>query len=530
MGDRVAGRDEEKPGNASALRGFLLVDFTFKNACLAVLEEIYMVIVIGGGASGLGLAWDLLLRSIPVMVVEMGDIGSGTSGRFHGLLHSGGRYVVSDVQAARECWEENQILKRVAGAAIKATGGYFLSVDDEGDAYVQDWVKGAEAIGLPVKEVAVGQIRETVENLGPWVRRGFSVPDGVLEGFTLLHLLRLNIENLGGEILTHTTVTDIRHENGRVVGVEVMDKDGPRVIACDAVVNAAGPYAGEVARLFHDGIAMQLSRGTMLIFANRRVPYVINRLAPPGDGDIIVPHGETAILGTTDVLQEDPGSTRATREEAQYLMQLGQRLFADMDRWRVLRAFTGVRPLYQDGQEIRDSRYISRDFTVIDHGQRRGLVGAFSLVGGKWTTYRLMAEHMADAVAAYLKVKRSSRTAEVPLQTAVEMDLRPGPTICECERVSLGQLARWPCASLTEWRTRSWFAMGPCQGTMCGHRGALLAMAVQTPSTALRELSQLRHERERGWWPTTWGDNARQWALGQALRHQTLAEEAWSDE
>lgn len=489
-----------------------------------------MVVIIGGGASGLGLAWDLILRSIPVMVVEMDDIGSGTSGRFHGLLHSGGRYVVSDVQAARECWEENRILRRVAGAAIKSTGGYFLSVDDEGDAYVGDWIKGAESIKLPVTEVEVDRIRETVSGITPSVRRGFSVPDGVLEGFTLLHLLRANIEHLGGEVLTHSVVTDVHHENGRVVGVELMDKRRRWTVGCDAVVNAAGPYAGEVATLFHDDIVMQLSRGTMLIFANRRVSSVINRLAPPGDGDILVPHGETVILGTTDVPQEDPGHTRATREEAIELVKLGQRLFPNMDRWRVLRAFTGVRPLYQDADSSRDSRYVTRDFTVIDHGTRHGLSGAFSLVGGKWTTYRLMAEHMADAVASYLEVTRSSTTAVTPLGNPIEANPTDGPIICECEKVSADRLDQLAGDPLIEWRTRTWFAMGPCQGTVCGHRGALLATASRRPETALEELAQLREERARGWWPTTWGDNARQWALGQAFRYQTLAEEAGRDE
>lgn len=489
-----------------------------------------MVIVIGGGASGLGVAWDLLLRSIPVTVVEMGDIGSGTSGRFHGLLHSGGRYVVSDVTAAKECWEENQILKRIAGGAIKSTGGYFVTMDDEGDAYVDDWTKGTASIHLPVQEVSRDNLLRTFPDLNPSVRRGFAVPDGVLEGFTLLNLLHANIKDAGGDVITHARVDAIHRQNGRVDGVDILAREGRRTLACDAVVNAAGPFAGQVATLFDDDIPMQLARGTMLIFANRRVPTVVNRLAPPGDGDIIVPHGETVILGTTEVPQESPGSTRPSREEANYLLQLGQRLFGDMDRWRVLRAFAGIRPLYQTGNQVGVSRYISRDFTVIDHGSRQTLSGAFSLVGGKWTTYRLMAERMGDSVARYLKIHQASTTAITPLRSQPKASQRSGPTICECEMVSAGQLTGFgESASLNEWRTRTWFAMGPCQGTVCGHRGALLAMSSETPTKAIEELSELRLERERGWWPTTWGDNAREWVFGQALRHQTLAEEALRD-
>lgn len=488
-----------------------------------------MVVVIGGGASGLGVAWDLLLRSVPVTVVERDDIGSGTSGRFHGLLHSGARYVVSDVTAARECWEENRILKRVANAAIKPTGGYFVSVDDEGDAYVEDWIEGAAAIQMPTEEVPRDQVLRLFPNLNPSLQRGFRVPDGVLEGFTLLHLLRRNIQDAGGIIITHATVDTVQQKNGRVVGVNITARSGRRKIPCDAVVNAAGPFAGRVVQLFHDEISMQLSRGAMLIFANRRVPSVVNRLAPPGDGDIIVPHGETAILGTTDVPQRDPESTLPTRQEADELLQLGQRLFPDMDRWRVLRAFTGVRPLYQEDDSTGIPRYISRDFTVIDHGSRQALNGAFSLVGGKWTTYRLMAERMGDSVARYLEINRPSKTSITPLRDKVDDPHSSGPILCECEGVSAGELALGD-ATLDEWRTRTWFAMGPCQGTICAHRGALWAMSSKNVPAVMEELSDLRKERERGWWPVTWGDNAREWAFNQALRHQTLAEEALTDE
>lgn len=489
-----------------------------------------MVVVIGGGASGLGVAWDLLLRSIPVTVVERDDLGSGTSGRFHGLLHSGARYVVSDLTAARECWDENRILRRVAGAAINPSGGYFVSVDNDGDAYVEDWIQGAAAIQMPAEEIPRDHMLRIFSNLNPSLRRGFRVPDGVLEGFTLLHLLRRNIAAMGGEIITHATVDAVHQRSGRVAAVEIAARDGRHTIPCDAVVNAAGPFAGRVATLFNDEISMQLSRGTMLIFANRRVPYVVNRLAPPGDGDIIVPHGETAILGTTDIPQADPESTRPTRQEAGALLRLGQRLFPDMDRWRVLRAFTGVRPLYAECDTVGVPRYISRDFTVIDHEKRQALSGAFSLVGGKWTTYRLMAERMGDNVARYLKIDRLSTTSITPLRAQVEDPRNSGAILCECEGVSAEQLMALGDVTMDEWRTRTWFAMGPCQGTICAHRGALWAMSSENTATPIGELSQLRKERERGWWPTTWGDNAREWVLNQALRHQTLAEEVLSDE
>ena len=89
------------------------------------------VVVIGGGSTGAGVLRDLALRGIDAILVEKGDLASGTTGRSHGLLHSGGRYCVNDEQAAIECVEEGRILRRIARSTVEDTGGYFVSVTPE---------------------------------------------------------------------------------------------------------------------------------------------------------------------------------------------------------------------------------------------------------------------------------------------------------------------------------------------------------------------------------------------------------------
>src|ERR1700750_2912891 len=92
------------------------------------------VLVIGGGATGAGVAWDAALRGYDVVLAERRDLGEGTSGRFHGLLHSGGRYAVKDPDAAVECIEENVILRRIAGESIEDTRGRLLTPPADGPA------------------------------------------------------------------------------------------------------------------------------------------------------------------------------------------------------------------------------------------------------------------------------------------------------------------------------------------------------------------------------------------------------------
>ena len=100
------------------------------------------VLVIGGGATGAGVAWDAALRGFDVVLVERGDLAEGTSGRFHGLLHSGGRYVVKDPVAAEECVVENATLRRVIPDCIEDTGGLFVTTPDDDPAYGDHFLAG----------------------------------------------------------------------------------------------------------------------------------------------------------------------------------------------------------------------------------------------------------------------------------------------------------------------------------------------------------------------------------------------------
>ena len=103
------------------------------------------VLVIGGGATGAGVAWDAALRGFDVVLVDRGDLAEGTSGRFHGLLHSGGRYVVKDPVAAEECVAENAILRRVIPDCIEDTGGLFVTTPDDDPAYGDRFLEGCRA-------------------------------------------------------------------------------------------------------------------------------------------------------------------------------------------------------------------------------------------------------------------------------------------------------------------------------------------------------------------------------------------------
>src|SRR5512133_711000 len=112
-------------------------------------------IIIGAGFTGCATAHDLAMRGFSVTVLERGEISSGTSGRTHGLLHSGGRYCVNDQESARECIEENILLRKLAAQCIEFNGGFFVALDEQDLAYAQDFEQGAQACGIPIEKMKI---------------------------------------------------------------------------------------------------------------------------------------------------------------------------------------------------------------------------------------------------------------------------------------------------------------------------------------------------------------------------------------
>jgi len=108
------------------------------------------VLVLGGGSTGCGIARDLARRGLEVTLVERGTLTDGTTGRMHGLLHSGGRYAVSDRASARECIEENEVLREIAGHCVEETGGLFVQRPEDSDDYFARNSRAVVSVGSPL--------------------------------------------------------------------------------------------------------------------------------------------------------------------------------------------------------------------------------------------------------------------------------------------------------------------------------------------------------------------------------------------
>src|SRR5919197_525897 len=182
------------------------------------------VLVIGGGGTGAGVAWDAALRGYDVVLAERRDLGEGTSGRFHGLLHSGGRYAVKDPDAARECVEENVVVRRTMADCIEDTGGLFVTTPDDDEAYGDRFLAGCRATGVPAEEIPVAEALRREPRLNPGIRRAFTVPDASIDAWKTIFSLAGAARSRGARILPSHRVTAVLRDGDTVTGARLHDE------------------------------------------------------------------------------------------------------------------------------------------------------------------------------------------------------------------------------------------------------------------------------------------------------------------
>ncbi|AWB26924.1 anaerobic glycerol-3-phosphate dehydrogenase subunit GlpA [Halococcoides cellulosivorans] len=523
------------------------------------------VLVVGGGSTGTGIARDAAMRGFEVTLLERGTLTAGTSGRMHGLLHSGGRYAVSDRESARECIAENRVLRSIADHCIEDTHGLFVARPEDDDAYFERKRAGLDACDIPATELTGREARQREPELADDVARALAVPDAAIDPFRLCVANAVSAEAHGARIETHTPVTDLIVEDSRVVGARV-DRDGPgtATIRADHVVNATGAWAGDLAARAGVDVPVTPSKGAMTVTNVRPVDTVINRCRPKGDADILVPHETTAILGTTDERVADPDDYAEERWERDLLVEELSELVPALESARMLRSFWGVRPLYEpsdgpvDGESAaaEDPSDVSRGFSVLDHADE-GRPGLTTIVGGKLTTYRLMAEAVVDHLADRFGIGAACRTAEralpgsehpADLDRAMErFELRspvarrsaerlgsrteavldtdgPNPVVCSCEAVTRAEVrdAIEQAPDLDAVRIRTRAGMGTCQGGFCGHRLASELARTTGPDRARDALAAFRDERWAGQRHELRGEQLEQAAITYAMHAMTM--------
>jgi len=368
------------------------------------------MVIIGGGATGVGSALDAASRGYEVLLLEQSDFGKGTSSRSTKLVHGGVRYLEQgNVSLVIEALRERGILRQNAPHLVSDLAFVVPSYDW--------WESPFYGLGLKVYDLLAGKYgfgpsqilsrEETLARLptikSEGLRGGIVYYDGQFDDARLLINLAQTAAEQGAVLLNYAQVTGLtKNADGFVDGVEARDVETGRELQAHAkvVINATGPFTDSVRRLADASVEPMIapSQGIHLVF---------DRSFLSGDSAIMVPHtrdgrvmfaipwkGHT-VVGTTDTPIEEPSlEPLPLAEEVDFILETaGKYLHRVPTRKDVLSVFAGIRPLVNRGNSSRTAG-LSREHTI--HIDSSGLL---SIAGGKWTTYRRMAEDCVDQAA-----------------------------------------------------------------------------------------------------------------------------------
>lgn len=382
---------------------------TRREALLQQLRSVTAVdlIVVGGGATGLGVALDAALRGLSVVLLEARDFAKGTSSRATKLVHGGVRYLAQgNIALVREALHERRKFlhnaPHLAGPLAFVMPSY------------KCWETPFYGVGLKAYDALAGRAglgptqllsaRQTLDCLpgarSQGLKGGVKYWDGQFDDARLAVALARSAAAQGALLVNYCPVVGLLHRDGKVAGVRYQAEGGEGQIEARCVVNATGVWVDEL-RHMDEAAAGQAARP--MVAPSQGVHLVVDREFLPGEHALLVPKTRDGrvlfavpwlgkvILGTTDTPRSDiVEEPTALADEVRFILSEAAHYLARAPRIEDVRSvWVGLRPLVRPPQESGDTKKINREHTVIASGS-----GLVTVTGGKWTTYRLMAEHV----------------------------------------------------------------------------------------------------------------------------------------
>jgi glycerol-3-phosphate dehydrogenase len=385
----------------------------------------YDIAVIGGGVNGCGIARDAAGRRLRVLLVEKGDLASGTSSASTKLIHGGLRYLEHyDFRLVRESLFEREVLWRMAPHIIKPLR--FVLPHHEGlrpamlirlGLFLYDHLGGRKL--LPASEAIDLGRHPAGRPLKPRFAHGFEYSDCWVDDARLVVLNAIDAASRGAVIRTRTEMLRAGRADGQW-RIELIDRGSGATWTASArvLVNAAGPWVAEVAnRASNEGTShVRLVKGSHIVVA-RLFDHDRAYIFQNADRRIVfaIPYEDDwTLIGTTDVdYAGDPADVRIDSAEVEYLCDAASNYFAgaiapEDVKW----SYSGVRPLFNDGDA--PAHAVTRDYVLELDGERAGPV-LLNIFGGKITTYRRLAEEALERLAPWLDNSGQNWTRNKPL-------------------------------------------------------------------------------------------------------------------
>ncbi|HVU56284.1 MAG TPA: glycerol-3-phosphate dehydrogenase/oxidase [Puia sp.] len=386
--------------------------------------------IIGGGATGLGVAVDAASRGFSTILLEQYDFAKGTSSRSTKLVHGGVRYLQQgNIKLVTEALHERGILRRNAPHLVKDQSFIVPNYKWwEGPYYglglkVYDWMSGRLGLG-PSRILSREETLELAPTLdGEGLRGGVLYHDGQFDDARLAISLAMTAAAQKGVLLNYCKVDQLLKEKDRITGVQATDRISGRqhTIKARAVINATGVFTDNV-------LQMDAPGSEHIIAPSQGVHIVLDKHFLPGEAAILVPHTDDGrvlfavpwhdkiIVGTTDTpVQAISPEPRAMPEEVDFILQqISRYLTQPPSRKDIRSVFAGLRPLVKGGSK--KTAELSRDHLITVSAS-----GLITVAGGKWTTYRRMAEDTVNTAINRSGLEdRPCQTSWLPIHGAYD--------------------------------------------------------------------------------------------------------------
>ena len=402
---------------------------------IAQAEQVWDVLVIGGGATGLGIALDACTRGYRVLVLEQADFAKGTSSRSTKLVHGGVRYLAQgNVALVREASIERGLLVRNAPHLVH-NQTFVVPVYTLWDRIkyhiglkLYDWMAGRLGLG-PSRFLSRARTLQRIPELNSeGLKGGILYHDGQFDDSRLAINVAQSILECGGLTLNYVRVTDVlKDDQGRINGVTAVDSESSQsfLFRAKAVVNATGVFVDDILQMDNPGArkTVTVSQGVHVVLDRSFYSSDEAMMIPKtSDGRVLfaVPWHQKVVLGTTDTpLHHASLEPLALEQEISFILDTAaQYLTRKPERGDVRSVFAGLRPLAAPEEENQKTKEISRSHKIVLTSS-----GLFTMLGGKWTTFRKMGEDMVDRVEKELGwPPRQSGTRQLAIHGAGEVE------------------------------------------------------------------------------------------------------------
>ncbi len=386
------------------------------------------MVVIGGGASGLGTALEAATRGYKTLLVEQADFASGTSSRSTKLVHGGVRYLAQgNIALVREASVERGLLKQNAPHLVK-NQTFIVPVYTVWEKFkytvglkLYDWIAGRLSLGPSVFISRKEAMDALPELRSKGLLGGVLYHDGQFDDSRLALNLAQTILEQGGLAINYLAVTGLeKSEDGKITGVSLRDamRGTSHQIMTKVVVNATGVFADEILKMDNPAAPKSIvaSQGIHLVLGREFFSSTHALMIPrTSDGRVLfaVPWHKEIVVGTTDTPVRDiTMEPRPLEEEINFILNTaGAYLNKQPTRKDVLSVFAGLRPLAAPREGKEKTKEISRSHKII-----ASPAGLFTMIGGKWTTYRKMGEDMINLIEKKMDwPPTNSRTVRLPI-------------------------------------------------------------------------------------------------------------------